>query len=186
MVRGSSTEEKFSDNYQRCDLWNDAVLDAMCFDNGVLAMARAPGARSTELSRAAACIDMARGPLAISRLSACRQDHRSLLGVPPLADGIGRREDAFVYRPGLSNQAGPLEFRFRDKSYNFTHVRSKAGTIRQQDANIVPSRLALVTDLGPLAGFQPRWNKKSVTVALAQGNAVSRYAGRLARTRSSS
>jgi hypothetical protein len=41
------------------------------------------------------------------------------------ADWIGRREDAVVYRAGLSNEAGSLALRPWDKSNNFTHIHSK-------------------------------------------------------------
>ena len=36
------------------------------------------------------------------------------------------REYALVNRAGLSNEASSLELRFRDKSYNFAHVGTKA------------------------------------------------------------
>jgi len=66
------------------------------------------------------------------RNSACRHRRRALPGCaqrpPPsllgfwfLADWISRREYALVQRAGLSNQAGPVEFGSRYKSYNFTH-----------------------------------------------------------------
>jgi hypothetical protein len=55
----------------------------------------------------------------------------SSLGFWFLADGISRREYALVYRAGLSNQTGPLGVRPRDKSDNFTHVRSKADVLLQ-------------------------------------------------------
>jgi hypothetical protein len=42
-----------------------------------------------------------------------------------LADWISRREDAVVYRAGLSNQTGSLALRFRDKSNDFAHIRSE-------------------------------------------------------------
>jgi hypothetical protein len=40
-----------------------------------------------------------------------------------LADRIGPREDAVVYRARLSNQTGPLELGLWNKSNDFTHVR---------------------------------------------------------------
>lgn len=45
------------------------------------------------------------------------------LVVPLLADRIGRREDAVVYRARFSNQADPLEFGLWNKSNDFTHVQ---------------------------------------------------------------
>jgi hypothetical protein len=42
-----------------------------------------------------------------------------------LADWIGRREDALVYRAGCSNQTGAIALRFWDKSNNLAHIRSK-------------------------------------------------------------
>jgi hypothetical protein len=45
--------------------------------------------------------------------------------VPLLAEWISRREDAVIYRAGLSNQANPLALGLRDKSNYFTHIRSK-------------------------------------------------------------
>jgi hypothetical protein len=42
-----------------------------------------------------------------------------------LADWIGRREDAVVYRAGPSNQGGSLALRLWDKSNNFAHICSK-------------------------------------------------------------
>jgi hypothetical protein len=42
--------------------------------------------------------------------------------VAPLIGGIGCREYAIVNRAGLTNQTGPLDLRFGNKSYNFTHV----------------------------------------------------------------
>jgi hypothetical protein len=45
--------------------------------------------------------------------------------VLPLADWIDRREDAVIYRTGLSNQTDSLALGLWDKSNHFTHIRSK-------------------------------------------------------------
>jgi len=37
---------------------------------------------------------------------------------------IGGREDAFVIGAGFANEAGPLQLRLRDKSYDFAHRRA--------------------------------------------------------------
>ena len=44
------------------------------------------------------------------------------LVVPLLADRIGRREDALVYRTRFSNQASPLKLGLWNKSNDLTHV----------------------------------------------------------------
>jgi hypothetical protein len=43
--------------------------------------------------------------------------------VAPLADGIGRRENAIVNRAGFSYQAESFALGLRDKLDNFTHIR---------------------------------------------------------------
>jgi hypothetical protein len=47
------------------------------------------------------------------------------------ADWISRREDAVVYRAGLSNEAGSLALGLWHKSNNFTHIRSKHRSEKQ-------------------------------------------------------
>ncbi len=42
-----------------------------------------------------------------------------------LSDWISLREDAVIYRTGLSNQADPRALGSRDKSNNFAHICSK-------------------------------------------------------------
>jgi hypothetical protein len=51
--------------------------------------------------------------------------HRSFLGVLPLACLTGRREDVLVHGAGLSNEPGPFQLRFRDKTHDFAHLCSK-------------------------------------------------------------
>jgi hypothetical protein len=65
--------------------------------------------------------------------------NRRIVWCPVLlfADWVSRREDAVVYRAGLSNQTGSLALRFRDKSNNFAHIRSehwleKHSTVEEQ------------------------------------------------------
>jgi hypothetical protein len=51
-----------------------------------------------------------------------RLTYRSLVLL--LADWISRREDAVIYRAGLSNQADSLALGLCDKSNNLAHIRS--------------------------------------------------------------
>jgi hypothetical protein len=60
--------------------------------------------------------------------------------VARFADGIGLRKYAFIDRARLPDQTRPFQVRFRNKSYNFAHIRAPkpfkdAPAI---DANIMP------------------------------------------------
>lgn len=67
---------------------------------------------------------------------------RSALGVSRLADRSCRRENTLVDSACLSDQAGPLEIGFRDKSYDFAQQALQAGDgLYPAHANIVPTRL---------------------------------------------
>jgi hypothetical protein len=48
-VRGS-TEETHRDNRRGGDLWDDAIVDALCFVNGIFVMARSVGVRKDQLT----------------------------------------------------------------------------------------------------------------------------------------
>jgi len=56
-------------------------------------------------------------------LCGCPED--LLLKIPLFADRYRRREYALVYGASFSNQAGPLELRFWNKSNDFAHFRTK-------------------------------------------------------------
>ena len=59
-----------------------------------------------------------------------------------LADWARWREDAVIYRAGLSNEAGSLALRLWDKSNNFAHFRSKPWFeihLRREMMIIIPS-----------------------------------------------
>jgi hypothetical protein len=65
-----------------------------------------------------------------------------------LADRIGRREDAVIYRVGLSNQAGSLALGPWDKSKNFAHIRSRHW-LEKFHYEMTTIILSLMWDLSP-------------------------------------
>ena len=103
------------------------------------------------------CPDVPRSDKGVDHVGNYHQPpgRRSFLGVALLADGISRREYAFIDRASLSDETGPLKLGFRNKSYNFAHVRSKAGDdAPAMDANIVPG-LRPHQRFGAAHGFAP-------------------------------
>jgi hypothetical protein len=69
-------------------------------------------------------------------------------------DWISRREDAVVYRPGLSNESGSLALRLWYKSNNFAHIRSrhwleKDSSVREQARHGMMSIIILILDVSP-------------------------------------
>jgi len=51
-----------------------------------------------------------------------------------LADWISRREDAIVYRAGLSNKSGSLALRLWNESNYFAHIRSRHWWLEKESA----------------------------------------------------